>query len=177
MKTTPYELVFGQPPRQSVFPGAKVGSQILEEDVEDLLDDEPPSKLDEPPSKPDEPPSKSDEPPSKSDEPPSKPDEPPSKPDEPPSKPDEPPSKPDEPPSKPDEPPSKPDEPPSKPDESLSKLDKPFLATSQKHKKIREEADARYRLNAERMQLKYSKGKRKKVSILALFNVLREESH
>ena len=24
----PYELVFGQPPKQSIFPGAKVGSQI-----------------------------------------------------------------------------------------------------------------------------------------------------
>lgn len=35
MRTTPYELVFGQPPRQNLFPGAK-GTDILE-DVEDLF--------------------------------------------------------------------------------------------------------------------------------------------
>ena len=40
-----------------------------------------------------------------------------------------------------------------------------ILATSQKHLKIRQEADARYKLNAERMKLKCSKGKRKKVQI------------
>ena len=39
MKATPYELVFGQPPRQNFFPGAK-GKCIMEEDVEDLLDKE-----------------------------------------------------------------------------------------------------------------------------------------
>ena len=39
MKATPYELVFGQPPRQIIFPGAK-GKRIMEEDVEDLLDTE-----------------------------------------------------------------------------------------------------------------------------------------
>ena len=37
------------------------------------------------------------------------------------------------------------------------------LTTSEKHKKVREEADQRYKKNAERMQLKYMKGKRKKV--------------
>ncbi len=45
MKTTPYELVFGQPPRQCLFPGAST-SRILEEDVENLLndsDDHPPN--------------------------------------------------------------------------------------------------------------------------------------
>ena len=36
MKTTPYELVFGQPPRQNIFPGVH-GSKIMEEDVEDIL--------------------------------------------------------------------------------------------------------------------------------------------
>ncbi len=41
MKTTPYELVFGQAPRQSVFSGSKVGSNIMEEDMEDLLEDLP----------------------------------------------------------------------------------------------------------------------------------------
>ena len=35
MKTTPYELVFGQPPRTMVFPG--VSGQVMEEEVEDLL--------------------------------------------------------------------------------------------------------------------------------------------
>jgi len=37
------------------------------------------------------------------------------------------------------------------------------LATTQKHRQLREEADKHYRLNAERMKLKYSKAKRKKV--------------
>ena len=44
MKTTPYELVFGQPPRQNVFPGAK-GNSVMEEDVEDLLEDDPDSPV------------------------------------------------------------------------------------------------------------------------------------
>ena len=39
MKTTPYELVFGQPPRQNVFPGV-VKSEIMEEDIEDILKEE-----------------------------------------------------------------------------------------------------------------------------------------
>ena len=41
-----------------------------------------------------------------------------------------------------------------------------LLATSDKHKRIREQADASYRQNDERMQVKYSKGKNKKVSVL-----------
>ena len=41
------------------------------------------------------------------------------------------------------------------------------LSTSEKHKKIREEADLRYRRNAERMQLKYAKSKRKKVMMFS----------
>ena len=32
MKTSPYELVFGQPPRQCIFPGANK-TQISEEDL------------------------------------------------------------------------------------------------------------------------------------------------
>lgn len=40
MKTTPHELVYGQPPRQNIFPGA-TGECINEEDVEDLFCDEP----------------------------------------------------------------------------------------------------------------------------------------
>ena len=38
MRTTPFELVFGQPPRQAIFPGAR-GTRIMEEDVEDLIDE------------------------------------------------------------------------------------------------------------------------------------------
>lgn len=37
MKTTPYELAFGQPARQNVFPG--VTATVNEEDVEDLLEE------------------------------------------------------------------------------------------------------------------------------------------
>ena len=34
-KATPFELVFGQPPRSTVFPG--VSGPVMEEDVEDLI--------------------------------------------------------------------------------------------------------------------------------------------
>ena len=34
MRTTPYELVFGQPPRHTIFPGV-VKSEIMEEDIEE----------------------------------------------------------------------------------------------------------------------------------------------
>ena len=37
MKTTPFELMYGQPPRTTVFPG--VTGHALEEDVEDLLNE------------------------------------------------------------------------------------------------------------------------------------------
>ena len=37
------------------------------------------------------------------------------------------------------------------------------LVTTEKHKKLREQADKRYRDIAEKMQLKYCKGKRKKM--------------
>ena len=39
MKTTPYELVFGQPPRNSAFPGLSNHQRIMEEDVQDLLEE------------------------------------------------------------------------------------------------------------------------------------------
>ena len=39
MLKCPYELVFGQPPRHTVFPGAK-GGRILEEEVDDIIEDE-----------------------------------------------------------------------------------------------------------------------------------------
>ena len=38
-----------------------------------------------------------------------------------------------------------------------------FLATTEKHRQLREAADKQYRLNVERMKLKYCKAKRKKV--------------
>ena len=37
MKSTPYELVFGQPPRQNIFPGVR-SVHIMEEDMNDLFD-------------------------------------------------------------------------------------------------------------------------------------------
>ena len=37
MKTTPFELAFGQPPRTNIFPGA-VGI-VMEEDIAELLDE------------------------------------------------------------------------------------------------------------------------------------------
>ena len=37
MKATPFELMYGQPPRTTVFPGET--GHALEEDVEDLLDE------------------------------------------------------------------------------------------------------------------------------------------
>ena len=36
-KVTPYELVFGQPPRSNLFPGAM--GVVMEEDVADLVND------------------------------------------------------------------------------------------------------------------------------------------
>lgn len=39
MKSTPYELVFGQPPRDNIFPGIE-SKEILEEDVADILERE-----------------------------------------------------------------------------------------------------------------------------------------
>ena len=46
-----------------------------------------------------------------------------------------------------------------------------LLATSDKHKRIREQADASYQQNAERMQVKYTKGKNKKVYYLEYVGV------
>ena len=39
MKTTPYELVFGQPPRHNIFPGV-TNPNVMEEDIEDILEEE-----------------------------------------------------------------------------------------------------------------------------------------
>ena len=39
MLKTPYELVFGQPPRQSVFPGVD-SVRICEEDIDDIVEEE-----------------------------------------------------------------------------------------------------------------------------------------
>ena len=216
MKTTLYELVFGQPPRQSVFPGAKCGSNIMEEDLEVIINDHLPSKSDDqlPSESDDQPSSKSRaQPSSKSHAQTPSDDQPPSESD------DQPPSKPrakscssksraqpsskshaaqtpsdDQPPSESDDqPPSKScAQPPVSDTQYLSKsraqdvsesddqlqitVEKKsnnspqsivkansLLATSDKHKRIREQADASYRRNAERMQVKYTKGKNKKV--------------
>ena len=42
MKCTPYELVYGQPPRNRVFPGNTPG-HFMEEDVMDLINENNPS--------------------------------------------------------------------------------------------------------------------------------------
>ena len=39
MKNTPYELVFGQPPRGNAFPGMSNCQSVMEEDVQDLLEE------------------------------------------------------------------------------------------------------------------------------------------
>ena len=39
MLKSPYELVFGQPPRHNLFPGVE-GSLISEEEVDDIIEDE-----------------------------------------------------------------------------------------------------------------------------------------
>ena len=39
MKTTPYELVFGQPPWHNLFPGV-TNPNVMEEDIEDILEEE-----------------------------------------------------------------------------------------------------------------------------------------
>ena len=49
------------------------------------------------------------------------------------------------------------------PTESLIEDVPTFVPSLNKHKRIREEADVHYRINAERMQLKYAKAKRKKI--------------
>ena len=124
MKTTPYELVFGQPPRQNVFPGAK-GNSVMEEDVEDLFEDDPDSPVI----------------PSQSCH------------------------------SNCDEELCTASQPLNEPFNSsttqtvppLNVSESSCLGNSTKHLKLREEADANYRKNAELMQLKYTKGKRKKV--------------
>lgn len=144
MKTSPYELVFGQPPTTAFFPGAH-GVDINEEDVEDLLHDDilsdpQPSKNDPPPT-----PSKNDHPP-----PPAKNNPPPSKNDLPTS-------------PEIDTPPAS-----SETDPDTQHC----LGTSEKHLRIRRAADKLYKRNAENMQLKYSKGKRKKVTTFSVGNIV-----
>ena len=148
--------------RQSLFPGVKNGSPILEEDVGDLLEPEAdgshPLNSQPPSSEPDVPhssPLKKSEPDVPHSPPPKKSKSEPDVPHSPPPK------------KFKSNPPANSSEPPSfQPDNSQSTVSQPgkSLATSEKHTKVWQEADARYRLNAERMQLKYSKGKHKKVS-------------
>ena len=43
---TPYELVYGQPPQQNIFPGVdSKGQQLLEEELEDLIEESDLGKL------------------------------------------------------------------------------------------------------------------------------------
>ena len=44
-------------------------------------------------------------------------------------------------------------------------LPPPVLSTSERHRKIREEANVKYRRNAERMKIQYTKHKRHKVKM------------
>ena len=48
-------------------------------------------------------------------------------------------------------------------EEQLTNSNKKNLTTMKKHTQLREEADKHYLLNAERMKLKYSNAKRRKV--------------
>ena len=121
MKTTPYELVFGQPPRQNVFPGVS-GTNIMEEDIEDIfIEDKTEENTDDK---------------SENDKLVNK--------------------------EKPDD---KMEEKPEKTEkkECEDKTEKEPLATMSKHLNVRQEADKLYVRNAERMQQKYCKAKRKKV--------------
>ncbi len=168
MKTTPYELVFGQPPRHNIFPGASAVG-VNEEKVQVLFDEKLPSTEQPPPNQ--DPlcllsPVQKDPPLPIQDNPPSR--SPPTNltsTEQPPPNQEDPlslssPVQKDPPlPIPPSCSPVQKD-PPSK---SLPFQDNTPLGTSQKHLKLRQEADARYRANAEKMQLKYCKAKRKKV--------------
>ena len=170
MKTTPYELVFGQPPRQNIFPGV-VKSEIMEEDIEDILKEEEEEEeekvkdehldscdeenrdnsQDENQGGDEENREKSQETQNKS------PDN-----------------------ENQDNGPDGENQDKSPDDENQGKStdgenqgkstdgenqgkSPDFLATTEKHRQLREAADKQYRLNAERMKLKYCKAKRKKV--------------
>jgi len=132
MKTTQYELVFGQPPRQNIFPGASK-SDVMEEDIEDILREEEEEEEEEEES-PEEGQEKEE---NDSDTNENGGD------------------------SDLDDGKNQGDKIGDDSQDEENELNS--LATTQKHRQLREEADKHYRLNAERMKLKYSKAKRKKV--------------
>ena len=139
MRTTPYELVFGQPPRQNIFPNV-VKSEVMEEDIEDILKEEEDkvkhehldscdeenrdNTQDENQGGDEENRDKSQETQDKS----------------------------------PDG-----ENQDKSPDGENQGKSPDFLATTEKYRQLREAADKQYRLNAERMKLKYCKAKPKKV--------------
>ena len=165
MKTTPYELVFGQPPRQNIFPGV-VKTRILEEDIEDLLSEEDtdgdsqdkeksenPSTRESPNDEDTGDKSQGEDKGRGENQDRSKDDQGPDDQDR---------SKDDQGPDDQDR--SKDDQGPDDQHRSEDDQDnKADLATTDKHRQLREAADKQYRQNAERMKLKYCKAKRKKV--------------
>ena len=148
MRTTPYELVFGQPPRQNIFPSV-VKSEVMEEDIEDILKEEEDkvkhehldscdeenkdNTQDENQGGDEENRDKSQETQDKSQDGENQ-----------------------------DKSPDGENQDKSPDGENQGKSPD-FLATTEKHRQLREAADKQYRLNAERMKLKYCKAKRKKV--------------
>ena len=148
MKKTPFELVFGQPPRQNIFPGVS-GTNILEEDVEDILEKEDDASgteilesLTTHPSSPTHRPPLESHPSSPTQRPPLE--------------------------SHPSSPTQRPplESHPSSPTPQESQIpskDVSMLGNSSKHLMIRKEADKLYHQNAQRMRLKYCKAKHHKV--------------
>ena len=127
MKTTPYELVFGQPPRHNIFPGV-TNPNVMEEDIleeEEEAEEENGQKEDEDDNKQKD----TMEGERETD----------------------------------DSDGNDKNDNQKKDVKEEDEDEKPPLSTTVKHRNLREEADKHYRLNAERMQLKYYKARRKKV--------------
>jgi len=157
MRTTPYELVFGQPPRQNIFPSV-VKSEVMEEDIEDILKEEEDkvkhehldscdeenkdNTQDENQGGDEENRDKSQEMQDKSPDGENQDKSPDGE--------------------NQDKSPDGENQDKSPDGENQGKSPD-FLATTEKHRQLREAADKQYRLNAERMKLKYCKAKRKKV--------------
>ena len=133
MKTTPYKLVFGQPPQHNIFPGV-TNPNVMEEDIEDILEEEEEAE-EEDGQKVDEDDNKQkdtmegeretdDSDGGEKDK-------------------------------------AKDDKNDDQKKDVKEEDEKPPLSTTVKHRNLREEADKHYHLNAERMQLKYCKAKTK----------------
>ena len=129
MRKTPYELVFGQPPHTSIFPGID-SKEIMEEDIEDILTEELAEGGMESPAGEKEELSEEEKASPAGEEESAEGGE---------------------------------EESSEGGEEESPAGEKEPLATSSKHLELRNTADKLYRRNAERMQLKYAKGKRKKV--------------